>query len=115
MSRTRGPSVGVAVGLLLGLVWASAPPPPANAGFNVGAQIGGLSSPLCGSQGGTSVDLVQGSKLAGIEPNEHVDSKVITRAFDGPNKLEVDAQGELAIQTATGDESRCRLEKGCGL
>jgi hypothetical protein len=86
MSSTRVLSVGVVVGFLLGMV-SLAYPPPARAAwvnstktqFQVAGQLGtitptagtGFASPTCGSlpsQGGTSLALVQGLKLAGVDP-----------------------------------------------
>jgi hypothetical protein len=84
MSRTRVLSVGVMVGFLL-VVASSAFPPPAPAvwvdstgpQFQVGGKLteivptaAGTSvlEPTCGPQGGTSLALVRGSKLAGVDP-----------------------------------------------
>jgi hypothetical protein len=83
MSSTRALSVAVSVGFLL--VVSSAFPPPVRAAwvnsagtqFQVGGQLtqiiptaAGTSfvDPSCGSQGGTSLALVQGLKLAGVDP-----------------------------------------------
>src|SRR5262245_56054895 len=73
MNRTRALNSGVVVGLLLAVVSAAAPP-SADADFNVGAQLKVITpgaSALCGSQGGTSIALVQGSKVAGIDLNQN--------------------------------------------
>src|SRR5713101_3338967 len=84
MSSTRVLSVGVAVGFLLGLV-SAAPPPPAHAALNVGAQLRTIPitdtaqttvdnisvDPFCGSQGGTSMAVVQGSKLKNVDPIQY--------------------------------------------
>ncbi len=85
MRSTRVLSAGVAVGFLLGLVWAAVPP-PAHAVWNVGGQfkVGGqlraitptattlpdgtFVDPTCDTQGGTSLAIVQSSKLAGVDP-----------------------------------------------
>ncbi len=85
MSNTRVLSAGVAAGFLLGLVWAAVPP-PAHAVWNVGGlfKVGGqlraitptattlpdgtFVDPTCDTQGGTSLAIVQSSKLAGVDP-----------------------------------------------
>jgi hypothetical protein len=86
MSSTRALSVAVSVGFLL--VVSSAFPPPVRAAwvnsagtqFQVGGQLtqiiptaAGTSfvDPSCGSQGGTSLALVQGRKLAGVDAVLH--------------------------------------------
>ncbi len=79
----------LAVGLLLGVVGAAFPPPAhaawvnsSKTQFQVGGQLPGTPitptlpspnpslfvDPTCGNQGGTSLAIVQGSKLAGVDP-----------------------------------------------
>jgi hypothetical protein len=87
MSSTRILRTGVAVGFCLGLVWAASPPAAHAAWVNTGAtafQVGGQLQtitltanttvdgtsvdPTCSSmQGGTSMAIVQGSKLANVD------------------------------------------------
>lgn len=84
MRSTRVLSVGVAAGLVLVLV-SAAVPPPAHAVWNVGGQFkvggqlraitptattfpDGTVNPTCDTQGGTSLAIVQSSKLAGVDP-----------------------------------------------
>jgi hypothetical protein len=76
-------SVGVAVGFFLGVLGAAFPPPARAAWvnstgtqFQVGGKLTeivptagtGFVDPTCGSQGGTSLALVRGLKLAGVDP-----------------------------------------------
>ena len=94
MIRARVLSIGVVGGWLLGLI-SAATPAPAYADFNVGAQLwaitptaavtvdGTLIDPTCGSQGGTSLALVQGSKVAGISPFQHPVLPVVTCLDNG--------------------------------
>jgi hypothetical protein len=85
MNSTSVRRVGVAVSFLVGMLGAALPPSAqaawVTAGqFTVGGQLrqivptaAGTSfiDPTCGSQGGTSLALVQGLKLAGIDPVLH--------------------------------------------
>src|SRR6185436_20057201 len=89
---TRSLRIGVAVGFLLAAISCALPSPARAAWVNSSAtqfQVGGklaevvptlvltapgianlpaLVNPTCGSQGGTSLALVRGSKLAGVDP-----------------------------------------------
>src|SRR5713101_5253408 len=89
---TRSPSIGVAVGFLLAAISGALPSParaawvnPSTGQFQVGGKLAeivptlvstapgianspALVDPTCGSQGGTSLALVRGSKLAGVDP-----------------------------------------------
>ncbi len=89
-TTTRILSIGVAVGFLLAVISGAVPSPARAAWVNNGQfQVGGklaeivptlvstapgianspaLVNPTCGSQGGTSLALVRGSKLAGVDP-----------------------------------------------
>src|SRR5215470_19907927 len=91
-TTTRIPSIGVAVGFLLAVISIAFPSPARGAWVNANAtqfQVGGklteivptlvstapgianspaLVDPTCGSQGGTSLALVRGVKLAGVDP-----------------------------------------------
>src|SRR6266852_4057581 len=94
-TTTRILSIGVAVGFLLAVISGAFPSPARAAWVNSNAtqfQVGGklaeivptlvstapgiatspafpaLVDPTCGSQGGTSLALVRGSKLAGVDP-----------------------------------------------
>jgi len=91
-TTTRILSIGVAVGFLLAVISGAFPSPARAAWVNSSAtqfQVGGklaeivptlvstapgianspaLVDPTCGSQGGTSLALVRGSKLAGVDP-----------------------------------------------
>src|SRR5262245_30639635 len=87
MRGTRVLSVSVVVSFLLGVLEAASPPTAeaawatANGGqFQVGGQLAlitpnsigtTLADPSCGSQGGTSLALVQGLKLSGVDPVLH--------------------------------------------
>jgi hypothetical protein len=81
-SQLTGGVAAAAVWLLVGGIT----PSPAHAAFNVGAQVGsaitvtdgaqvtidGTSvNPFCGSQGGTSMAVVQGSKLKNVDPIQY--------------------------------------------
>jgi hypothetical protein len=70
-------SRGAVIGFLLGLAWATSPPPASAA---VGDALGTITptaagttfvDPTCGNQGGTSLALVPGRKLAGVDPVLH--------------------------------------------
>src|SRR5258708_3433910 len=89
---TRIPGIGVTLGFLLAMISCALPSPSPAAWVNATAtqfQVGGklaeivptlvstapgianspaLVDPTCGSQGGTSLALVRGSKLAGVDP-----------------------------------------------
>src|SRR5712691_4341532 len=89
---TRTPRIGVALGLLLAAISCAFPSParaawvnPSTGQFQVGGRLAeivptlvstapgianspALVDPTCGSQGGTSLALVRGSKLAGVDP-----------------------------------------------
>jgi len=91
-TTTRIPGIGVALGFLLAMISCALPSPSRAAWVNSAAtqfQVGGklaeivptlvstapgianspaLVAPTCGSQGGTSLALVRGSKLAGVDP-----------------------------------------------
>jgi hypothetical protein len=97
MSTMRIPSIGVAVGFLLA-VSSSASPSPASAAWVSGTQFqvaGQLTQivptavgtsfvdPTCGPQGGTSLALVPGAKLAGVDPVLHPVVLVVTCLDNG--------------------------------
>jgi hypothetical protein len=83
-TTTRIPSIGLAVGFLLAVISIAFPSPARAAWVNSAAtqfQVGGKISeivptaagtsfvdPTCASQGGTSLALVRGVKLAGVDP-----------------------------------------------
>jgi len=69
MSSKRDLNLGVSVGFLL-LLLASFLPTPVHAAFNVGAALRSITpaaAAACGNQGGASMAVVQGSRLAGVD------------------------------------------------
>ena len=92
---------GAAIGFLLGLVWATFPP-PADAAFNVGAQLwfitpsaGAGVDPTCDTQGGTSMAIVPGPKLAGVDPVQHPVVLAITCLDNGGSSTAVQRRSRV--------------------